>query len=276
MSSYLITGAGRGIGLELTKQLAQQDQSKVSRIIATNRGQPSSALSDLVAASDDRVVFVSCDVTDAASVEKAVELIAPKLDRDGLDVLINNAGTQTAYPDGICSMPDDQFLQNLDINVVSVHRITSALLPLLRKGTAKKIVNMYAQFAASMLMTTNKQLTIITRSSTLGSISYAPNFAFAPLPAYKVTKAALNMLTVQYAQELAKDGFTILAVSPGWLKTDLGSSYADLEVESGVRATLEVIFNASPASNGKFLNVHVPDWEEAEIAHRYDGDEIPW
>ena len=89
MSTYLITGAGRGIGLELTKQLASL--SRVAKVVATTRGQPTKALRDLVASSAGRVVQVPCEITVPASIEKAVPLISSELGGKGLDVLINNA-----------------------------------------------------------------------------------------------------------------------------------------------------------------------------------------
>lgn len=61
-----------------------------------------------------------------------------------------------------------------------------------------------------------------------------------------------------------------------WLKTGLGSSYADLEVERGVQATLQIILEANPDMNGKFLNIHIPGWEEAAVRSQYAGGEIPW
>ena len=92
MSSYAVTGANRGIGFELTKQLANQPSSSVSRVYALSRGQAAKALSDLILQQNGRVVFVSCDVTDADSINAAVRDIESKSDGKGLDVLINNAG----------------------------------------------------------------------------------------------------------------------------------------------------------------------------------------
>ena len=98
MSTYLVTGAGRGIGLELTKQLAELNVERVSKIIATTRGQPSQALGDLIAASAGRVIHVPCELTVPASIEKAADIIHSKLADDGLDVLINNVGVSTWSP----------------------------------------------------------------------------------------------------------------------------------------------------------------------------------
>ena len=61
-----------------------------------------------------------------------------------------------------------------------------------------------------------------------------------------------------------------------WLKTDMGSSYADLEVEAGVQAALQLILGANPEMNGKFLNICIPGWEEATGPNQYDGGELPW
>ncbi|KAK0101305.1 hypothetical protein ONS95_006482 [Cadophora gregata] len=92
----------------------------------------------------------------------------------------------------------DDLSEHFTTNVLSAHLTTRNSLPLLEKGTEKKIVNM---------------------STTLGSFGLASQYTWAPSPAYKITTAALNMLTVQYANDHAEKGFTIVALSPGWLKT---------------------------------------------------------
>ncbi|XHG05982.1 hypothetical protein AWENTII_009194 [Aspergillus wentii] len=104
----------------------------------------------------------------------------------------------------------------------------------------------------------------------------ASNYKFMPVPAYKITKAALNMLTVQYAQSYADEGFTFFAVSPGWLQTDQGGSRADLTPETGAEAVVKTIQNATPAENGRFFNIHVPGWEKHDGLNQYNGSEVPW
>jgi NAD(P)-dependent dehydrogenase (short-subunit alcohol dehydrogenase family) len=95
-----------------------------------------------------------------------------------------------------------------------VHQVTNAFLPLLRQGQKKTVANMYAPpFLHSY--TLNKESGLINRSTSLGSISLSQQSHSMPGPAYKITKAALNMLTAQYAHTYGKEGFVIFALSPG-------------------------------------------------------------
>ncbi|KAG9785204.1 hypothetical protein ABEF93_007057 [Exophiala dermatitidis] len=253
MSAYLITGCARGIGLQLTKTLAARPESEVRFIAATGRRE-ATALKELTQKYPGRVVFVPLDTTDDASVKAAVKEVERLLGPNGgLDVLINNAGVLNLTPEGIEKMAD--LMSTLEINVNGPQRVTAAFVPLLRKGSRKLIVNV---------------------SSTLGSMTLAKYFPVQPAPAYKVSKAALNMLTVQWALALANEGFTVIAVSPGWLKTDLGSEAADLPVEVGVGAVLDIVEHAAKEQNGKFFDIHVPgDWRLGEL-QLYQGGEAPW
>ncbi|KAK4570134.1 hypothetical protein LTR86_002214 [Recurvomyces mirabilis] len=251
MASYAVTGASRGIGLELVSQLLE-DKS-VGKIFALSRGEPPSALQSLISSHSQQLYHVKASVDDTESVQRAAKEVETKLSGQGLDVLVNNAGIQTASPGGTKTVPPEDMLNVLNVNVVGVQRVTAAFLPLLEKGKEKKVINV---------------------SSTLGSIAWVDKFAKGPVQAYKISKAALNMLNAQYALDYADTGFTFLAVSPGWLKTDLGGQYADLDPHIGVAELKRIILEASPAQNGKFVNIHVPGMEDAH--GHYDGGEVPW
>ncbi|KAH2363956.1 hypothetical protein KXV98_003146 [Aspergillus fumigatus] len=204
MSTYLITGASRGLGLALAHHLANLPGSSVGTIFATSRSEHPN-LQELSQQSD-------------------------RVKRDDL--------TETFHT-----------------NVTGTHNVTRAFLPLLREGRRKLVVNI---------------------STTLGSMTLAPVYKGSPTPAYKITKAALNMLTVQYAQDYASEGFTFLVVSPGWLQTDMGGSRADLPPATGAQGVLDIVQKTTPSQNGKALNIHVPGWEENEGLNQYDGKEVPW
>ncbi|KAL8645433.1 MAG: hypothetical protein Q9226_007307 [Calogaya cf. arnoldii] len=150
----------------------------------------------------------------------------------------------------------DNLAESFTINVLGVHWTTQAFLPLLKKGTQKKVVNM--------------------SSTTLASITDAAKVHDIPAPAYKISKAAMNSLTVHYALDFEKEGFTFMALSPGWMRTDLGGGdMADLTAEQGAKASLDMIFKPGQELNGQFPRVHVKGWENAE-RNRYDGKNAPW
>lgn len=146
MSTYFITGAARGIGLELTKQLLELPADQVSLVFANTRSEPSAALAELITNSAGRVKHILAAVDDTASVEEAVRHVEAQLGPGkGLDVLVNNAGVGgNLYPGGSSSCPPEELMSILDTNVVGTHRVTRAFLPLLRKGGQKKIINMWA------------------------------------------------------------------------------------------------------------------------------------
>jgi len=244
MTSYLITGCSRGLGLELTKLLA--GSSSGNTVIATARSK-TPALDSVISSSNGRVHFVPLDVTNDQSVSSAVSAVTSRLQGASLDVLINNAGIQVLESNGATKM--HALEETLEVNVIAVHRVSSAFLPLLEKGKLKKLL-------------------VVT--SELGSMGNKDYSALAPFPSYKISKAAVNMLTVQYAMELKPKGFTVFCVSPGWLKTDLGGPAADLEPAVGAKEVLRILDNATPEDNGKFRQIYV---EDSKVYH---GGEIEW
>jgi NAD(P)-dependent dehydrogenase (short-subunit alcohol dehydrogenase family) len=246
MASYLITGCSRGLGLELTKLLSSSPT--VSTVFATARSLTPD-LEDVVNSSSGRVHFVPLDVTKDDSIAAAAEEVTRKLGSgNGLDVLVNNAGIQILEKDGVTRM--HALSETLNVNVIAVHKVSSAFLPLLSCGTQKKLL-------------------II--SSQLGSMANNEDFSKgAPFPSYKISKAAVNMLTVQYAMELGPKSFTVFAVNPGWLRTDMGGQHANLEPRIGARQVIKIIQEATAADNGSFRQIYVEGWEV------YDGKNIPW
>ncbi|EXJ95963.1 hypothetical protein A1O1_01088 [Capronia coronata CBS 617.96] len=253
MSSYLITGASRGLGLSLTKLLAERPVEKVRFIAATARTK-TPGLAELTEKYPGRVAFIPLEVTKEESIKAAVTEVEKALGpNQGLDVLVNNAGIASLTPGGVSEMQD--LMSTLDVNVNGPQRVTTAFLPLLRKGSRKLVVNV---------------------SSTVGSLTLAKYIAMLPTPAYKISKTALNMLTLQWAFQYEKEGFTFMAISPGYLKTDLGGKDAHLPVEVGSKAVLDILDMATKEQNGKFLDIHLPDFPSEGGVKLYQGGEIPW
>ncbi|KAI1097260.1 NAD(P)-binding protein [Jackrogersella minutella] len=250
MTSFLITGASRGFGLALVRQLVSLPN--ISKIFATARGD-SPLLDELADKSSGRVIVVKLDVTNEESIKQAAVEVESKLGGEGLDILINNAGICKWSPDGIKSM--DNLVESFNINVLGVHWVTRAFLPLLQKGNLKKVVNI---------------------STTLASITLAREADYFHAPSYKISKAAMDSLTAQYALDYEKEGFTFMALCPGWMKTDLGGDMADLSPEQGAKASLDIIFKPGQELNGKMPKVHVKGWENAPGHNQYDGSIVPW
>ncbi|PYI25300.1 NAD(P)-binding protein [Aspergillus indologenus CBS 114.80] len=253
MASVLITGASRGFGLALVRELSSRPASEISKVFATARGE-SSALSELAAASAGRVSVVQLDVTDEVSIRNAEAEVETQLSGKGLDILINNAGICQYVSDGVKSM--DNLAESLTVNVLGVHCVTQAFLPLLQRGSLKKVANI---------------------TTSLASITLARASHDVPTPAYKISKSALHALTVQYALDHEKDGFAFVAIAPGWMKTDLGGGdIADLTPEQGAKASLNILFRPNGEINGQFPKVLVPGWEHATGRNVYDGTMVPW
>jgi NAD(P)-dependent dehydrogenase (short-subunit alcohol dehydrogenase family) len=255
MATYLITGSSRGIGYNLVEKIvATKPGSEVSKVFASARSE-TPAIKKLVAGSNGRIEFVQLDITSLDSIKAAAAQVEKSLDGKGLDVLINNAGVLNTDNGNVEVMTD--LASTFDINVVGPHNVSATFLPLLRKGSKKQIINV---------------------SSTVGSISLQSFLKHLKTPAYKVSKAALNMLTVQYAQDYADEGFTVVTISPGYIKTELVGDEADLTIEEGTTAAMELIFSITKEDNGKFRNIYLPDFKNKYGFAPYDEANLnpPW
>ena len=198
----LITGANKGIGFATARLLGARGITVLAGARDESRGRL--AERDLVASGAD-ARFVPLDVTDDKSVARAAEWIDAEY--GVLDILVNNAGI--ARGDGR-GRPSETTLGTLravyETNVFGVVAVTNAMLPLLRRSPAPRIVNV-SSHAASLTIT----------SDPAGPFATA---TLLPSAAYTPSKSALTALTVQYANELRKDGILVNAVAPGYVDTD--------------------------------------------------------
>ncbi|GMT06560.1 hypothetical protein PENTCL1PPCAC_28734, partial [Pristionchus entomophagus] len=228
-----VTGANRGIGLGLVKELLKNEQ--VGKVFATTRNASKSP--ELQSISDPRLVIVEMDADSDASINKAIEQIAKVVGPSGLDFLINNAGV--LYPvDLNAPINRKDANKNFEVNCVATMAVTYAFKNLLKAGAKK-----------------NGHSQIVNISSVLGSISQTWG-AVPPrhFTGYNMSKAAVNMYTHTLATEWKGDGIRATAINPGWVKTDMGTDAAELTVEESTSKIVRTIFKLAEANNGLFYD----------------------
>jgi NAD(P)-dependent dehydrogenase (short-subunit alcohol dehydrogenase family) len=227
----LVTGASRGIGRELCAQLLAGGAT----VIACARRPGGAELARLAGAFPGRLHELSCDVGDAASVETMARAVAERVDH--VDLLFNNAGV---YPrEGALDTLDFAAMEEaFRINAVAPLRMARALLPLLQRGTGRRVIN------------------VTSLMGSIGDNSSGGSYA------YRMSKAALNMATRNLAHELGSSGFTVIALHPGWVRTAMGGAAAPLEVEAAVSQILATVRGAEAKDHGGFLGA--------------DGRGLPW
>jgi NAD(P)-dependent dehydrogenase (short-subunit alcohol dehydrogenase family) len=259
MSTYVVTGTSRGLGLGLVEELASMPATTVRLVFAATRSQkPSNELRTIMEASNGRVKHVQLVVDSTDSIKTAALQVSTLLDGEGLDYLINNAAVREPTWSNIEEMG---FIREaLDTNVTGTHEVICAFLPLLRKGKSKKIVNF---------------------SSTLGAITTAqtdPSLMRVEYPAYKISKAGTHMLTALWSNRLKDEDFCVYIQSPGNLKTQLaGGERADLPVKVGAKEVIRIALSSEPKDTGRHRNIYVKGWEQGGgVGGRYDGQDLPW
>lgn len=214
--TYFVTGASRGIGLEICRQLLASG----NRVIATTRTRES-AMSVVELGAHT----LELDVSDGAN----ITTLASRVPDAKIDVLINIAGvSSTSKTLGDCDAAELQRV--FMVNSIAPILVARALLPKLLAGERKVIVNITSQLGS------------ITNNT--GGSSYA----------YRASKAALNMLTVSLSNELRPQGFTCYSIHPGWVKTDMGGPAAPLSVQQSAEFILRNIEKSTQADSGQFKN----------------------
>ena len=212
-SSALITGANKGIGLAIARQLGLNSHSVWLGCRDISRGD--AAAQELRQEGIDARAL-QLDVTDDASVASAVDVLEGEI--EFLDVLVNNAGLMFGPPPALAEESLDEIKQMFETNVFGVVRVTQAFLPLLRKSSAARIVMM-----SSGLSSLNDALDMRSETWSVGFGGYCSS------------KTALNMLTVKLAKELDREGIKVNAVDPGLTSTDMTGNGPGHTPEEGAR-----------------------------------------
>lgn len=228
MPTVFLTGASRGIGLEFAKHYASLGWQVIAAVRA-----PATATALAALAAENKVTVERLDVTD----DMAVDDVAAKYKGHAIDLLINNAGIY-GDRDGTLTISNfDTYRRVLATNVVAPMKVALALLPSLKlAGNAK----------------------ILTISSRMGSIALTAGGNYV----YRSSKAGVNAAMHALALDLKPQGVISLLAHPGWVRTDMGGSGADISVQESVAGLTQVVERAGPADCGKFFN--------------YDGAELAW
>lgn len=227
----LVTGANKGIGLEIARQLAKSGVTVFLGARDLTRGQQ--AVAALLSGGLD-VEAIEIDLNDETTIEKAAQMIGERHGR--LDILVNNAGIVDAEdgPPSVATIGAARRL--METNFIGTLAVTQAMLPLLRRSIAGRIVNL---------------------ATTLGSLSINSDpsspYYEARLIGYNASKAALNMLTVQLAAELRGTGVVVNSVAPGYVKTDLTGNNGFMTAEEGARLPVEYALLEDGAVSGRFI-----------------------
>ena len=219
---YVITGANRGIGLELVRQLA----ARGDEVEAAAR-EPASAegLQQIASAASGKVRVHRCDVASDAS----VNALALSIGDVPVDVVINNAGVMGRML-SLEGLDLQDVTRTFEVNALGPVRVVRAMLPMMMKSRVRRIVHI---------------------TSGMGSIT---DNGSGGAYAYRMSKAALNMANKSMSIDLRDRGFTCVVMNPGWVQTDMGGAGAPTPVSESVARMLALVDDLAPAQTGSFLD----------------------
>lgn len=212
----VVTGANRGLGLELCRQLKQAGAT----VIGTARD-PQSAI-------DLRTLEVQVEALDVADSD-SVAAFSERLGDSPVDLLINNAGVGGAG-EGISNLDIEDVASKLSVNTLGAIRVTQVLMPHLRRGEGRKIAH------------------VTSRMGSIGDNGEGGYYG------YRISKAALNMFNRSLAVELVGQGFVCVVLHPGWVRTQMGGSSAPQTPEVSARGMLQIIGRLRRQDTGRFYD----------------------
>ncbi len=223
MKRALVTGANRGIGLEVVRQLLMRGYEVV---LGCRHREEGARAVKAWGENARHLSLLELDVSDEKQVLRSAKVFSQKFER--LDVLINNAGVLLDRSESILSVSEADIVATMNINTLGPLRVTRAFLPFLKAGDDARVINV---------------------SSLAGQLKTMGAWA----PAYSMSKVALNAVTRILAQELASENIKVNSVSPGWINTDMGGPEAPGTVEEGADTIVWSVDEASLNITGEFL-----------------------
>jgi NAD(P)-dependent dehydrogenase (short-subunit alcohol dehydrogenase family) len=237
-----ITGGNRGLGLETARQLGKQG---VTVVIGSRDAVKGEEVAEILRAEGARVEAIRFDITRQADYQEAYNYFEKKYGK--LDILINNAGVSKepfGSPNNASSVSPSVLRDTFDTNFFGTIELTQVLLPLIKKAPEGRIVNL---------------------SSILGSLALhadpeSPIYGFKAL-AYDASKAALNAFTVHLAAELKDTKIKVNSAHPGWVKTEMGTDAAPMEIPDGAKTSVQLALLAPDGPTGGYFHM---------------GDSLPW
>jgi NAD(P)-dependent dehydrogenase (short-subunit alcohol dehydrogenase family) len=217
----LVTGANKGIGFEVARQLARQG---FQVFLGARNAKAGRAAAEKLSG-DGEVIFLEIDVSDAESIQRAAEELSGHARH--LDVLVNNAGILLDDDKSALTVTPEIFEKTMRTNALGPWLVAKAFIPLLKNSRAPRIVNV---------------------SSSGGQLE---DGADGWAPAYCVSKTSLNGVTVQLAAALPK--FAVNSVCPGWVRTDMGGGNATRSIGEGAASIVWLATDAPQDLTGKFI-----------------------
>ncbi len=237
----LITGGNKGLGYEMAKQLAQQG---VTVVVAARDQAKGEAAAEKLRHEGLDVRSLKLDVTDQSGYADAIAFLEKNFGK--LDILINNAGISVDGFQGtsVSATTAKSLRDTFETNFFAPIALTQALLPLLKKSAAGRIVNMSS----------------ILGSQALHADPRSPIYNFKAL-SYDSSKAALNAFTIHLAHELKGTKIKVNSAHPGWVKTDMGTDAAPMELPEGAKTGVSLaLLDESGPTGGFFHQGEVLPW----------------
>ncbi len=227
----LVTGATRGIGLETVRQLAETGV----HVLLAGRNRDKAVEAALQLQSQGLPVeAIALDVTDATSIASAARQVEARHGR--LDILVNNAGILLDDPvQKVSGQSQETWRKTFDTNVFGVIATTQAFLPLLHKSEAGRIVNVSSILGSNALHS--------------DPTSFIYDFK---VPAYNVSKSAVNAWTVQLAHELKDSKIKVNTIHPGYVQTDMNGGQGEITVPEGARTSVKLALIDEDGPNGGY------------------------